>query len=133
MRSEIPRKVQIEFTPEFKRNLRVLSKKYPHIRSDVEPILGLLQSGEIVGDRVPGKGFTLFKVRVKNSDIQKGKIDMSPFQGFLSLAIKLVGALPRPEGHDPFRVCCAYFHEVETYYNRGQRPRKQKKQESILP
>ncbi len=73
MQSESRRNVQIEFTPEFKRNLRVLSKKYPHIRSDVQPILDHLQSGEIVGDRVPGKGFTLFKVRVKNSDIQKGK------------------------------------------------------------
>ena len=53
------------------------------------------------------------------------KTGMSPFQGFLSLAIELVGVLPRPEVYDPFRVYGAYFHEVETYYNRGRRPLKQ--------
>jgi mRNA-degrading endonuclease RelE of RelBE toxin-antitoxin system len=29
---------QVRFTPEFKRNLRALSKKYRHIRSDVQPV-----------------------------------------------------------------------------------------------
>jgi hypothetical protein len=27
--------MQVEYTPEFKRNLRALAKKYHHIRSDV--------------------------------------------------------------------------------------------------
>ena len=31
--------VEIRFTPEFKRNLRTLSKRYRYIRSDIEPIL----------------------------------------------------------------------------------------------
>jgi mRNA-degrading endonuclease RelE of RelBE toxin-antitoxin system len=34
-----PPQVRVEFTPEFKRNLRALSKKYRHIRSDVQPVL----------------------------------------------------------------------------------------------
>ena len=54
------------------------------------------------------------------------KVGISPFQGFLSLAIELVGALPRPEVCDPFRVGGAFFHEVETYYSRGQSPRTRK-------
>ena len=32
-----------------------------------------LQVGEVVGDQVPGTRYTIFKVRVRNSDIQKGK------------------------------------------------------------
>ena len=32
--------VQVEFTTEFKRNLRALSKKYRHIRSDIQPVIG---------------------------------------------------------------------------------------------
>jgi mRNA-degrading endonuclease RelE of RelBE toxin-antitoxin system len=68
-----PPTVQVEYTPEFKRNLRALSKKYPHIRFDIEPLVEQLQSGNVVGDQVRGTTFTVFKVRVGNSDIQKGK------------------------------------------------------------
>jgi Cytotoxic translational repressor of toxin-antitoxin stability system len=66
-------RVQVEFTPEFKRNLRALSKKYRHIRSDVQPVLEQLQAGEFVGDQIPGTRYTVFKVRVRNRDIRKGK------------------------------------------------------------
>jgi mRNA-degrading endonuclease RelE of RelBE toxin-antitoxin system len=65
--------VQIEFTPEFKRNLRALSRKYRHIRSDVQPLIEQLQRGEVIGDKVPGMKYSIFKVRVRNSDIPKGK------------------------------------------------------------
>lgn len=65
--------VRVRFTPEFKRNLRALAKKYRHIRSDVQPVIEQLQAGSFVGDQVPRVKHTIFKVRIKNSDIQKGK------------------------------------------------------------
>ena len=65
--------VRLEFTPEFKRNVRALSKKYRHIRSDVKPVIEQLQTGEFVGDRITGSRHVVYKVRVKNSDIDKGK------------------------------------------------------------
>jgi len=65
--------IVVSFTPEFKRNLRILAKKYRHIRSDVQPVIEQLQSGNFVGDQIPRTGFTIYKVRVQNSDIQKGK------------------------------------------------------------
>ena len=65
--------VRIEFTPEFKRNLRFLVKKYHHIRSDVEPVINQLLKGEVVGDQVPKAPHPVFKVRIINSDIGKGK------------------------------------------------------------
>jgi mRNA-degrading endonuclease RelE of RelBE toxin-antitoxin system len=71
--TEQPSPVSIRFTPEFKRNLRGLSKKYRHTRSDVQPVIEQLQAGQFVGDQVPRVGYTIFKVRVKNSDIGKGK------------------------------------------------------------
>ena len=40
--------VGIEYTPEFKRALRKLVKKYHHIRSDLQPVIMLLQKGELV-------------------------------------------------------------------------------------
>ena len=65
--------VQVEFTPEFKRNLRALSRKYRHIRSDVHTAIEQLQAGKIIGDHVPRVQYAIFRVRVRNSDIRKGK------------------------------------------------------------
>jgi mRNA-degrading endonuclease RelE of RelBE toxin-antitoxin system len=67
------KEILVSYTPEFKRNLRALSKKYRHIQEDLQPVLDQLQLGNFIGDRIPGIQFTLFKLRVKNSDIQKGK------------------------------------------------------------
>lgn len=72
MQSEPP-SVQVNFTDEFQRRLRTLSKKYRHIRSDIQPVIAQLQAGDFVGDQIPGIGNTVLKVRVRNSDIQKGK------------------------------------------------------------
>ena len=57
--------IQVEYTPEFKRNLRVLSKKYRHIRSDIQPIIEQLQRREIIGNQIPGMHHTIFKVRIR--------------------------------------------------------------------
>jgi len=65
--------IDIRFTPEFKRALRILSKKYRHIRDDMEPVIDALQAGELPGDQIPGVGYTVFKVRVPNRDSAKGK------------------------------------------------------------
>jgi mRNA-degrading endonuclease RelE of RelBE toxin-antitoxin system len=65
--------VQVETSGTFERQFRILFKRYRKIRSDVQPVIEQLQSGEILGDRLSGLNIVVFKVRVKNSDIQKGK------------------------------------------------------------
>jgi mRNA-degrading endonuclease RelE of RelBE toxin-antitoxin system len=65
--------LQVTFTPEFKRNLRQLAKKYRHIKSDLEPILDQLAAGSRPGDQVPQVRYEVFKVRAKNSDALRGK------------------------------------------------------------
>ena len=65
--------IEIDYTREFKRNLRQLSRRYRRIRSDIEPVIEALKAGETLGDQVSGVGYTVFKVRVKNSDNNKGK------------------------------------------------------------
>ena len=67
------RAVRVTFTHEFKRNVRALSKKYHHLRSDIQQIIDQLETGNFVGDRIPGTTYVVFKVRVRNRDIQKGK------------------------------------------------------------
>ena len=73
MPTDLPQSVHVEYTPEFKRSLRKLARKYRSIRTDVKPVIKRLQIGDLIGDQVTGTGNILFKARVRNSDIQKGK------------------------------------------------------------
>jgi len=68
-----PPPVEVRFTPEFKRNIRQLAKKYRRIKTDVQPLLDELGQGQTPGDQIPGVQNEVFKVRVRNSDSGKGK------------------------------------------------------------
>jgi len=65
--------IQVEASPTFNRNLRALAKKYRSIQNDIQPIIEQLEQGELPGDQIPGVGYAVFKLRVRNSDIPKGK------------------------------------------------------------
>ena len=65
--------IELEVSSDFKRNLRALSKRYRHIRSDLEPLLAQLQAGDCPGDQISGITYTVFKVRLRNTDAQRGK------------------------------------------------------------
>lgn len=65
--------VKVEVSPTFKRNIKTLKKKYRSIRQDIEPIIKQLQNGDLPGDRLVRINYPVFKLRVKNSDIVKGK------------------------------------------------------------
>jgi len=68
-------KVSIRFSDEFEEELYKLSKRFRRIRSDIQSIADPLQQGDFVGARIAGisEGYIVFKVRVRNRDIQKGK------------------------------------------------------------
>lgn len=65
--------IQVEASPMFSRNLRDLAKKYRNIRNDIKPVVEQLEQGDLPGDQIPGVGYAVFKLRVRNSDTQKGK------------------------------------------------------------
>ncbi|WP_193431332.1 type II toxin-antitoxin system RelE family toxin [Moorena producens] len=65
--------VEVQLTPEFQRKLKVLAKKYRQIQADLQPILEQLQMGSFLGDQISGIGSTVMKVRIRNSDSQRGK------------------------------------------------------------
>ncbi len=73
MSNRVSQTVQVEFTAEFKRNIRQLSKKYRHIKSDVQPLINDLESGATPGKRIERVEYMVFKVRIRNTDIHKGK------------------------------------------------------------
>ncbi|MEW6755880.1 MAG: type II toxin-antitoxin system RelE/ParE family toxin [Candidatus Latescibacterota bacterium] len=90
MPSEPVKRLRLEYTPEFKRSVRVLSRRYRHIRSDLEPIIDRLVAGERIGDRISGMGFAVWKVRVRNSDVAKGKSSGYRLVYFVSPASSVV-------------------------------------------
>jgi len=65
--------IQVEASQTFNRNLRSLAKKYRSIRNDIQPVIEQLERGELLGDKISGIGYEVFKLRVRNSDLQKGK------------------------------------------------------------
>jgi mRNA-degrading endonuclease RelE of RelBE toxin-antitoxin system len=73
MPNDTPENIQLQFTTTFKKNLKQLAKRYRHVKSDLEPLLNDLQKGLLPGDRIPDIGEAVYKVRLLNSDIQKGK------------------------------------------------------------
>lgn len=65
--------MRLYFTPEFKRALSKLLKKYRHLREDLEPLLKALEAGKTPGDRLQITGAVLYKARVRNSNASRGK------------------------------------------------------------
>ncbi|MBE9158014.1 type II toxin-antitoxin system RelE/ParE family toxin [Nodosilinea sp. LEGE 06152] len=65
--------VQVNFTDRFAKELHRLAKRYRQIQRDIRPIIERLQAGEALGDKIPNLNYTVFKVRVRNTDTQKGK------------------------------------------------------------
>jgi mRNA-degrading endonuclease RelE of RelBE toxin-antitoxin system len=65
--------IQILLTQRFKQDLRKLAKRYRSIRQDLTPLIDRLQQGETPGDRISGNKYQIIKVRLQNSNIQKGK------------------------------------------------------------
>jgi mRNA-degrading endonuclease RelE of RelBE toxin-antitoxin system len=65
--------VSIFYSHEFKRNVRKLLKKYPHLPDDLDEFIDSLQTGNIEGDFLQHVGCEVYKARIKNSDNKKGK------------------------------------------------------------
>ena len=65
--------IQVETSAVFRRNLRKLAKKYRTIKKDIQPIIEALSQGKLPGDQIPGVNYPVFKLRVRNTDVQKGK------------------------------------------------------------
>ncbi len=65
--------MNIDYTDEFKQHIRRLGRRYRSMRQDLQELLDRLEQGETPGDQLQGIGYTVYKVRVKNSDALRGK------------------------------------------------------------
>ena len=64
--------VTIVLSEIFLKDIKDLAKSYRSVRKDILPLIERLGKGEIVGDRIKGFDYRIYKTRVKNSDNQKG-------------------------------------------------------------
>ena len=65
--------IQVQVSQVFRQNLKTLVKKNPNVQKDVQPFIEQLEKGEILGDRIAGIGYEVFKLRIRNSNARKGK------------------------------------------------------------
>jgi mRNA-degrading endonuclease RelE of RelBE toxin-antitoxin system len=64
---------RLSFSARFASDFKKLRKRYRNIDSDVRPLTERLKAGETPGDQIAGTGYTVYKVRLSNSDAQRGK------------------------------------------------------------
>lgn len=65
--------VRVEIALPVVKKLKRLLKKYPHAYDDLQGLIQQLERGETPGDQVKGVKYTVYKVRLRNSDVAKGK------------------------------------------------------------
>ena len=63
----------VSYSESFQRQLKRLCRKYHCIHTDVQPVIAQLEAGETPGDPIRGVGHAVYKVRVRNTDAQRGK------------------------------------------------------------
>lgn len=65
--------IRVDYTNQFKKELKRLRRKFPQVQKDVQPLIEHLENGETPGNQVPGVKYAVYKVRIKNTDQTKGK------------------------------------------------------------
>ncbi|MCC6805370.1 MAG: type II toxin-antitoxin system RelE/ParE family toxin [Anaerolineae bacterium] len=65
--------IEIEYSDRFKKDVKRLVKKYRHLRADISTFVEQLMRGELPGDQIQGVGYPVYKVRIRSSDLTKGK------------------------------------------------------------
>ncbi len=65
--------MRFEAKASFVKSVKKLEKKYKHLRGDLKPVLKQLEENPRLGVAIPGFGELVWKVRLKSSDMKRGK------------------------------------------------------------
>jgi len=57
----------------FRRRLKKLSKKYRRIGGDYKSLIETLENNPLEGDAIPGFGNKIYKIRMRSSNMKRGK------------------------------------------------------------
>jgi hypothetical protein len=86
--------ISVLLSDRFRKDVKHLLKKYRHVRDDVQLLIGELEKGSILGDKISGTDFPVYKVRVQNRDIASYTIYGRPLGFFWSLCTLKVNKQP---------------------------------------
>ena len=64
---------EVYLTETFQKCVKILKKKYRHIKEDLTDAVQILKENPNVGDSIPGWNKEIWKIRAVSSDIKKGK------------------------------------------------------------
>lgn len=64
---------KVFLTETFQKCIKVLKKKYPHIKEDLLETIQSLEKDPAQGKQIPGWQGNIWKIRSRSSDLQKGK------------------------------------------------------------
>jgi mRNA-degrading endonuclease RelE of RelBE toxin-antitoxin system len=65
--------IRLYTTIQYEKEIKKLRKKYRSIENDLISLIDKLQTGETPGDKIAGNKYPVYKVRVKNSNNNKGQ------------------------------------------------------------
>lgn len=63
----------VNISPEAQKDVKSLKRKYPAVISQLRQLIDQLENDERPGDKVPGVGHDVYKVRLTNPSAQRGK------------------------------------------------------------
>ena len=63
----------VNIPPEAQRDIKHLRRKYPAVTSEVRKLVEQLENDERPGDKIPGVGYDVYKVRLPNPSAHRGK------------------------------------------------------------
>lgn len=64
---------RVEIPETFRKSLTRLERRFPRVINEVDKLIDLLEQDERPGDKIPGVGYDVYKVRLKNPSAKKGK------------------------------------------------------------
>jgi mRNA-degrading endonuclease RelE of RelBE toxin-antitoxin system len=64
---------EVRLSTEFRQDVRALRKRYRSLLQDLQTLTDELGRGIDIGDRVQGVGYEVYKARLGNRDLQRGK------------------------------------------------------------
>jgi len=64
---------EVYLTETFQKSIKLLKKRYRHVKQDILGKIGELEKDPTTGDPIPRWNKEIWKVRVASSDVKKGK------------------------------------------------------------
>ena len=81
---------EVNIPPQVVKEIKHLKRKYPAVTTEVRKLVAELENDERPGDKIPGVGYDVYKVRLPNPSAQRGKSGGFRVIYYVQLATRIV-------------------------------------------